>query len=613
MYPIFAENETKVQYEIKITGGEDQLFHSRRHIEIWEQESLYAEIVTKPQEPSVHFRLHCELRLSISQINRIRHAWHLARKPGRPRKAQTSKAVGQVKTMLPQAGVSLLACWLEETGRLTAVFEKLYKMIHHYRCEHPEEEFRLRHARRETVEYKWLALQLLPLLGIKKLSEIDYKAPNLAAVIGRHYGSSTLTQYLGELERVGAAEIKTELAVEASGRFCYLDGHMSPLWTTVKMHKGKMTMLGRVMAGTKTVVTHTENGQAIDFACYPPDFHLSKVVEERCAAIQAQTGRNWFIIDREVNAVETARRFDQLDWGLISLLDANEYKGNESFRRHPAGHLEDGTALYWATWKPARADDPRQFVLVDEEQGPVAYWCTHKLAKKFTAGQIVTYYRQRVDIQENGFKHLIAYCALDTNFGIKKIWGPDRMQARDLEALQSQQAKLQVKEQNVQQKIAAQNQKIQDSQAKGHEGLLSKRQAKLMQYQVKQQEIERKLTAVAAQKQKLGEPKQRADRDLRKQSIMTFRSLWLYNTIRTFFALISAFLSDPLDIGIGIELFLFRPGFLVETDSKLLYCLDDKNLSPKYQEILRQLVAGFNSISLVRRGKRLQVAIASPP
>ena len=94
---------------------------------------------------------------------------------------------------------------------------------------------------------------------------------------------------------------------------------------------------------------------------------------------------------------------------------------------------------------------------------------------------------------------------------------------------------------------------------------------------------------------------------------MTFRSLWLYNAIRAFFALISAFLSDPLDIGIGIELFFLRPGFLVETDSELLYFLDDKNLSPKYQEILRQLVAGFNAISLGRRGKRLHVAIASSP
>ena len=172
MCPIFAQNETEVKSEIEIVSGDRRLFRQRRRIEISEQEILYIDTKAKPQEPSVSFRLRYELRISISQINRMRQEWDLARKPGRPRKAQATKA-GQIKTLLPQAGVSLFARWLEETGQLTAVFARLHKIIKQYRDGHAEEEFRLLHARRETIEQKWQALLLLPLLGIKKLSEID--------------------------------------------------------------------------------------------------------------------------------------------------------------------------------------------------------------------------------------------------------------------------------------------------------------------------------------------------------------------------------------------------------------------------------------------------------
>jgi hypothetical protein len=609
--PIFAQNEVEVKNEIE--SNDDRLFRPRYKISIHEQISVYKELQADGQETSAYLHLRYELSISISQINRIRQEWGLEGKSGRPRRKKGTKPAGQITKLLPQAGVSLFARWLEETGRLVPVFARLHEIIEQYRAEHWQEEFRLLHAGLETIELKWEALLLLPLLGIKKLSEIDYMAPNLPTVLGYRYGSSTLTQYLGELEKVGAAEIKTELAVEARGQFCYIDGHMVPFWTRVKMHKGKITMMGRIMAGTKAVVAHDGNGQAINFECYPPDSHLNRVIEKQCTAIETDMGITRFIIDREVNAVEIARRFVKRGWGLICLLDANEYDGDESFRRHPAGQLEDGSKVYWATWKPERPDDPRQFVLVQEEQRLLAYWCTPKLARELSAAEVVTLYRLRVDIQENGFKHLIARCAFNTNFGTKKIWGPDRMQAHELDELQTKQTKLQVKEQKVGQEIAAQRDKIQDSEAKGHDELLVKRKAKLAQYETKQAEIACKLTEVEAQKHKLGEPKKRADRDLRKQTIMMFRSLWLENAIRAFFALISGFLTAPLDLEIGIELFFFRPASLVETDSRLLYLLDDKNLSPKYQEVLRQLVAGFNSISLSQRGKRLQVEITTSP
>ena len=105
--------------------------------------------------------------------------------------------------------------------------------------------------------------------------------------------------------------------------------------------------------------------------------------------------------------------------------------------------------------------------------------------------------------------------------------------------------------------ITVQNEKIQDSVARGHEGLLNKRQAKLVKYQNQQVQLQNKQIALEEQKTKLGEPKQRADRDFRKQTIMTFRSLWLENAILAFFTLISTLLTVLLDLEIALELFFF--------------------------------------------------------
>jgi hypothetical protein len=611
LHLIFAQNRTEVKNEI--AWNEDDLFRSRYKIEISEQIRLYADVHAEPQEPSVCFRLRYKLDISISQINRIRQEWGLARKPGRPRKKHAPKPPSQIETLLPQAGVSLFARWLKVSGRLTPVFAKLHGTIDEYRAEHPQENFRLLRSHYETIELKYQSLLVLPLLDIKKLSEIDYKAPNLSAVVGDHYGSSTLTQYLGELERVGAAGLKEVLATEAVGRFCYIDGHMLAFWSRRKMHKGKMTMLGRIMGGTKMVLAHDEASNTIGLDTYPPDRHLTKIVDEYCAKMAATTGLTDFIIDREVNSVDIARLFVERGWGLICLLDANEYDNFDSFNRHFAGHMEDGSTLYWATWKTARPGDPRQFVLVQETQRLLAYWATPNLALELSAKEVVTSYRQRADIQENGIKHMIAHCALDINFGTKVIWGPDRMQARDLADLQSRQTKLQAKERKLARLVATQLDKIQDSEASGHGRLLAKREAKLGQYQSQQRQLQGRLASLEDQKIKLGEPTQRADRDLRKQTIMAFRSLWLENAIRTFFALISSFLTAPLDLEIGLELFFFRLGFLVETESKVVYYMNDKNLSSQYQNILHQLIAGFNALALCQHGKQLQVEIASPP
>src|SRR6266478_1316871 len=91
------------------------------------------------------------------------------------------------------------------------------------------------------------------------------------------------------------------------------------------MHKGKITMLGRIMAGSQAVIAHDEAGQAVFVAYYPPDLHVSQVIVAYCQQVALATGSTLFVIDRAVNAVALAGAFDEQGLGVLCMLDDNEY------------------------------------------------------------------------------------------------------------------------------------------------------------------------------------------------------------------------------------------------------------------------------------------------
>jgi cell division protein FtsB len=604
MCSILAEKHEQVNCEI---SGGNGLFRKRHKISIEQQIQLHQEISCFPRETSIEIVMGYEIELSISQINRIRKEWGLARKAGRPKNGSTVKYSAKVVANVPQVGVTLFSLWLQEESKQDSAVAEIKEVIAEYKENHPEEHFRLLNARSETIEKKWQALMLLPLLSIKKLSQLDYKAHNLKSVLGYTYGSSALTQFLGELERVGAESIKSDLANNVQGNYCYIDAHLMAFWSRVKMNKGYITMLGRIMPGSKAVLAHDEEGNAIGLEYYPPDRHLTHIVADYCSAIVATTGINCFIIDREVNSVETARLFVAQGWNLICLLDANEYKGLESFHRRYAGKLDDGTIIYKASWKNGHPDDPRVFFIAQEPQRTLVYWSTPQIAEQLTGKQTITIYRNRTEIQENSIKKMIAHCALDTNYGIKKIATEDRSHQRKAYEIDSKLGKVMIREQKLVQNVSAQNQKIQDAENKNHLKLLEKRQTKLAKLQAQQVELQKKIATLNSQKRLLGTPSARSDRDFRKQTIMTFRSLCLFANIKAFFILLCSALKEPISLDVFLELFFFRPGFLIEQDSQFLYYLDSQNLSSKYQCVLEDIISRFNSISLAHREKPILI------
>jgi hypothetical protein len=207
----------------------DERFRERPKISSDKQWILYRKLCANPCGSSKEILASiCEvnIEISISQINRIRKEWGLSRKKGRPRKAEKSGhgERGQIKAaVLCKAGVKLFSFWLDEFEKHEKPLNAINTAIDVYKEAHAGENFRLLHSKADTIEKKWKALALLSLLGIKHMSELDYHEHSLASTLGSDYTYSTLSQFLGELERINAGDfLNFTLALEAKGEYCHV-------------------------------------------------------------------------------------------------------------------------------------------------------------------------------------------------------------------------------------------------------------------------------------------------------------------------------------------------------------------------------------------------------
>jgi hypothetical protein len=153
---------------------------------------------------------------------------------------------------------------MQQQGSVSQVITLLQQAIQAYSTQHPEEDFPLLHHQEATLSRRFEALFYAPLCGIGKLTEFDVKEHPLLTLQGRSSHSSTLTQLLGQLERMDAAEaLLPALVPPNAGMLNYVDGHMLAYWSRGPMHKGKIPMLGRIMAGSQAVIAHNAAGYAL--------------------------------------------------------------------------------------------------------------------------------------------------------------------------------------------------------------------------------------------------------------------------------------------------------------------------------------------------------------
>ena len=557
--------------------------------------------------------------ITIRHVNRLRVSWGVSRPKGRPRRTTKKKAKSQVGELvhvvpvLSSVGIHLFDLWLKQEGIFESVVTVLQQAISNYRKNNPDDSFPLLFHKESTLRLKFQTLFYAPLFEIGKLTQYDVKEHALPSLIGRGYQSSTLNQFLGQLERIDAAEyLLTLLATEQKAAISYIDGHMIPLWTSHKMHKGKITMLGRIMAGSQAVVTHNEQGQAIFFEYYSPDMRLNRVILDYCKKVVLSTSIKVFIIDREVNSLEMGRAFDELDWGLLSMLDKNEYKGLESFEVQLLQEESDGTQLYQGQWsdEKKRLSDKRHFVLEVKAETVSVFWGTKEVKKQLDPTTWPSVYRKRNEIQENSFKRMIAHGALNINYGIKKIEGPDRHQQRAKAKVTKKKIAAGKKRERKVELFEEQKEKVVESIERGHGRRLEQRQNRLEVYKNDAKKATDKENKLQSQLETFRETQSRQDRDFRKQKIMTFRTLFLENFLRAFLEQLFP-QTCPVSSDTLLNLFFRRSGGYLETPGKCLYWISSNGLSQAHNKVQEQVVQMVTQMELTKNGKPVTICVRS--
>jgi hypothetical protein len=498
---------------------------------------------------------------------------------------------------------------------MSMVIPALQQAIHRYHIQHPDDDFPLLHHREQTLRRRFQALFFAPLLGIETLTAFDTREHPLLTLIGQGYHSSTLGQFLGQLERINAAEaLMPALVPHQPGQVTYVDGHMIAFWTRVAMHKGKITMLGRIMAGSQAIIAHNAVGQALFVEYHPPDRHLSQVIVAYCQQVVEATGIMLFVIDRAVNSLALACAFAQQGWGLLCMLDDNEHAGLASFATTLVDTHTDGTRVYSGSWTVPRHEDPRHFVIVEPAAGKLlVYWGTAKVRELLEVSTWPQVYRERSERQENSFKRMIDHGALNTNYGRKKILGVDRHQQRAQEQLDHAREAAQKRVEKQEQAVTTQQAKVLESTSKGHGKRLEQRQHTLGRLEKAYKDAQHKHDQLAAAAGALGPLGERADRDFRKQTIMTVRTLLLENALTSFMAVLLGFLKTPVSLDCLLKLLFERSGARLETATQVVYWVNTTGLSVSYHRLLAAVVDGLCAMDLREQGKPLHVRLKTMP
>jgi hypothetical protein len=560
-------------------------------------------------------------RVSLRHLNRWRAQWQLSRGKGRPCGGSAGVALHAgckvvcVTPRLSFVGVHLFARWLDQPDAFEPVVAGLKEAIRAYQRTYPDDDFALLHHRDVTLRHRFEALLLAPLLGIERLSAFDTQEHPMATLIGQSYQSTTLSQFLGQLERIESAPWLMPILLPAQGdKVCYVDGHMIAYWSRKAMHKGKITMRGRVMAGSQAVISHDETGQAVYVAYYPPDLHVSQLVLAYCQDVALATGSDLFVIDRAVNSKVMAQGFDEAGLGLLCMLDDNEHHGLESFEATPVTTLDDGTRFYEGPWKVARKDDTRHFVIVEpQESKTLVYWGNAKVKAELEAGQWPEVYRVRTELQENAFKRMIEHGALDINVGRKTLLGPDRHQqraeAKVHEALDT--ARHRVAKRRLE--LEAKREQVAQSEAQGHGKRLEQRQRAASELEDKLREAQQHEAHLQEQVDGFEAPKERADRDFRKQTIMTIRTLFLENLLQAFMSVLLSVLPKQVSLEQVLKLLFERSGSRIERDKTVTYWINTAGLSRGNRRRLGEIVEGLSAMGLVEKGKPVRVCLKELP
>jgi hypothetical protein len=322
---------------------------------------------------------------------------------------------------------------------------------------------------RESIMRYTLALFSLPLVTANgRVRSVDNPRGNaLKYLCGFNYKASTLDKHISELKYL---QVSNEL-IEVTAKFwidfwsrrnksdsifaCYyIDGNTKALWSSKSCHKGKVTMLGRVMNCLEQVFIHDGQGHPLYFQTFNGHADLGKnalrMMDTIREYLENTTTLNQFTVNRILimdaagNGVKTLRELSGSDYYFITMLDSNQFnerkvKSVSGEKRYGYGdaHLVDCTVELEDSNDKGYIFETRA-VQVHWDNGRTSVLITSVPEAIFSTDIVVKSYFDRWPAQEFDFKDMKSGVNLHRVVGYGKKLVDNKKVLEKIELLQGQ-------------------------------------------------------------------------------------------------------------------------------------------------------------------------------
>lgn len=309
----------------------------------------------------------------------------------------------------------------------------------------------------ETLARKCLAVLTLPFVTHNGEVRTVNTAPGTALkdLCGFDYRQATLARFLAELKYLGVSRDILRRQVEFWAGvwrdvvplrenlplLCYyVDGNTKALWSSKRVKKHKVTMLGRVMGCLEQVFIHDGQGRPIYFETYsghaPLGEHVLGLFEKIEDSLEGPGPKlpvtRAIVMDAASNSVRTLRAFAaQTKYHYITSLDDNQWDLRKVRKEGRPQRYRFGDATLWDCEIELEDSNEKGYLFVTRaikiewDNGKETYLITSLRKQIIGASQVVKAYFDRWPDEELSFKIMKAVGCLHRVAGYGKQRLPD--------------------------------------------------------------------------------------------------------------------------------------------------------------------------------------------
>lgn len=304
-----------------------------------------------------------------------------------------------------------------------------------------------------AIERKSMGVLALPVVTMNgSMRSVDTAlGQSLKHLAGYDYKQNTMKKYLNELKYLG---ISTRLLKEVVGfwqrcwalersevrdatMLCYyIDGNTKAVWSSKRVKKNKVTMLGRVMGCLEHVFIHDCFGRPVYFETYSGHapcgeyaLELLEKVEEAIDEVPASrtSVRRVLVMDGASNSVKALRAFtSQEKYHYITALDDNQWNERKVVRMGRASRYAYGEATLREAFIELEDSQQKGYLIrtravkIEWDNGKTTVLLTSLPVRAVGSGEVVRSYFTRWPAEELQFKSMKGVVSLSRVAGYGK-------------------------------------------------------------------------------------------------------------------------------------------------------------------------------------------------